>query len=114
MNINIKNVIFDIDNTLVHSISDDTPIDRDVYNNLSYVKKNGMTVFFRPRLSEFLDVMFSKYNVSVWTAANKAYAEFICKMIMKNRKVDFVYSSEHCYLSNDNRGGGGIHRIIWI
>ena len=62
MNRNRKNVIFDIDNTLVHSISDDTPIDRDVYNNLSYVKKNGMTVFFRPGLGEFLDVMFSKYK----------------------------------------------------
>lgn len=99
-----KNVIFDIDNTLVHTVFNTTPHNPKLYNILKHHKDDELTVFMRPGLDDFLDDVFSKYNVSVWTAGNKVYADYICNLIMKDRKLDFIYSSWHCSQSNKNRG----------
>lgn len=97
-----KNVIFDIDNTLVHTIFNDTPHDSYLYKKLKYHKDDELTVFFRPGLEKFLDIVFKKYNVSIWTAGNMEYAKYICELIMKGRKLDFIFSKWHCDRSNSD------------
>ena len=61
-------------------------------------------IFERPHLQDFLDYVFEKFNVSVWTAASKDYALFIVdNIILKkdkpDRKLDYVFFSYHCDIS---------------
>jgi FMN phosphatase YigB (HAD superfamily) len=60
-------------------------------------------VFERPHVQEFLDWLFSEYNVGVWTAASKDYALFIIEKIVladrPERKLDFIFFSYHCDVS---------------
>ena len=110
----IKNIILDLDNTLVSSIktnesnkesimllkkqADKENIIKyyDLYND---EKKLIYVVFTRPNLNTFLDYVFSKYNVSIWTAGTRCYASFIIKNIMKNRKIDYVFFDYHVNIS---------------
>jgi TFIIF-interacting CTD phosphatase-like protein len=66
-------------------------------------------VFERPGLQRFLDWLFREYRVSVWTAASKDYALFVVdKIILKNtpdRKLDFIFFSYHCDISNAKKAG---------
>ena len=110
----IKNIILDLDNTLVSSIktnesnkesimllkkqADKENIIKyyDLYNDQ---KKLIYVVFTRPNLDTFLDYIFSKYNVSIWTAGTRCYASFIIKNIMKNRKIEYVFFDYHVNIS---------------
>jgi len=55
-------------------------------------------VFERPGLQEFLDYLFEKFNVLVWTAATKDYAAFIVDKILiqsKPRKLHYLFVNHH-------------------
>ena len=69
----------------------------DLYNDngqLIYV------IFTRPNLNTFLDFIFSRYNVSIWTAGTRCYASFIIKNIFKGRKIEYILFDYHVNISN--------------
>lgn len=114
MNYNKKNIILDLDETLINAqiIEDfDLELYKSLYkskltNNKSpfrfEIMEDYYIIFQRPHLQEFLDYIFNNFNVSVWTAASKDYALFIIKnfiLIKPNRKLDYMFYSYHCSFS---------------
>lgn len=106
-----KNIILDLDQTIISSE------DYGEYNPKTNPKKDSKfthydmegcyMVFERPGLQSFLDYLFSKYNVSIWTAASKDYATFIIDKIIltkPDRKLDWVFFSYHCDISEEHTG----------
>ena len=79
--------------------------------------ENYYVIFGRPGLQKFLDYLFQNFNVSVWTAASKDYALFIIdKLVLAGRperKLDYVFFSYHCKISNKLKNGSKDLSILW-
>ena len=103
----IQNIVLDLDQTLVSAEAvEDFNINRDMKKAIKFdfqIMPNFYIIFERPYLQEFLTYIFANYNVSVWTAATKDYADFVVKNIIiagrPERKLDFVFHSDHCKMS---------------
>lgn len=102
-----KNIILDLDNTLISAISksEETKKTKLKLKGIPYVSMHGIyKIYERPKLQEFLDFIFENFNVSVWTAASTSYALFIIKnfiYVKKNRKLDYIFTSYHCKQSKE-------------
>jgi|688.fasta_scaffold185111_3 hypothetical protein len=101
------NLVLDLDNTIISSLTKDEFENRKIDNKVKFQPVcNGLYYTMeRPYLNEFLNYIFPRFHVSVWTAASKDYAqEIIEKFIIKgkkNRKLrGFLYNS-HCKESMD-------------
>lgn len=72
-------------------------------------------IYERPYLQEFLDEIFSKYNVSVWTAASMDYALFICENIIEqnDRKLYLKLFDFHCDLAEEEEKGMKNLKMLW-
>lgn len=103
----IKNIILDLDLTLISSIPIDeiSPVETILKHE---TMKKYFKIFSRPYLQYFLDYIFENYSVSVWTAASKDYAMFIIKTFIldnhPNRHLDYVFFSYHCSESEKHTG----------
>ena len=79
--------------------------------------ENYYVIFCRPGLQKFLDYLFKNFNVSVWTAASKDYALFIIEKLVlagrPERKLDYVFFSYHCKISNKLKNGSKDLSILW-
>ena len=117
----IMNIVLDLDQTL---ISAEATEEYDHKKNKDKAKlfdfhnmDNYYIVFERPGLQNFLDYLFENFNVSVWTAASKNYAMFIIdKVLLKdkpNRKLNWVFFSEHCDMSKKNTKNSKNLKILW-
>lgn len=112
----IKNVVLDLDETLISSIeiselNSDPKLFEKYKERVNLFKHYRMDDDFiiteRPGLQEFLDFLFENYKVSVWTAASKDYALFIVKNIIlckPGRKLEVQMYSEHCDSSKQKTG----------
>lgn len=115
------NVILDLDQTLISAEADeeyDFEKNKEKAKLFEFEDMDGYyIVFARPGLQEFLDYLFANFNVSVWTAASKDYALFIIeKMILANkdnRKLDWIFFSYHCDLSEEHKGSSKDLSTIW-
>lgn len=112
---NKKNIILDLDNTLISSVATE---DWDKKNNKkaklfpNYKLEDIYIIFERPHLQEFLDYLFANFNVSIWTAATLDYALFIIDNIIlkdKERKIDYIFYYYHCKLGENKYGDGYKH-----
>ena len=102
------NVVLDLDQTLISAeateefnFNDEQLKDRAKALGI-YNMDDIYIVFERPHLQEFLDKLFEKYNVSVWTAASKDYAIFIIKNMIMNKEsrcLDYIFFSYHGEIS---------------
>jgi TFIIF-interacting CTD phosphatase-like protein len=76
-------LLLDLDGTLMTSMTSHTPCIPD------FIYRHQGTVFYkvfnRPFLNVFLDKCFELYNVGIWTASHKDYAEYISKKILGQR-----------------------------
>jgi TFIIF-interacting CTD phosphatase-like protein len=83
----------------------------------NYNMDNYFYVFERPYLQPFLDEIFKKYKVSVFTAASKDYCLFIVdKIILQdkpNRKLQYVFFDHHCKLAKKKYGGTKNLKLLW-
>jgi len=72
-------------------------------------------VFERPGVQEFLDFLFKNFTVSIWTAASKDYALFIIEKVIlkKDRKLDYIFFSYHCDISEKKRKGTKDLSLLW-
>jgi len=115
------NIILDLDQTLISA----EPYDKyDFKKNSNKAKMFDFTdmngyyiVFHRPHLQGFLDFVFENFNVSIWTAATKSYALYIINNIIlkdhKERKIDWVFFSYHCGISEKKKGGTKNLKSLW-
>lgn len=80
---NKLNLVLDLDNTIISSLSF-KELDKKIKNRkLSFDDmEDYYRVFHRPYLQEFLDYAFNNFHVSVWTAASRDYASFIIDNII--------------------------------
>lgn len=100
------NIVLDLDNTIISSLT------KDEFNKKKIEHKSEFTsvcdgmyyTMARPHLQEFLDYIFPRFHVSVWTAASKDYAKEIIKKFILNKKNrnlrGFLYDT-HCKESMD-------------
>jgi len=91
----LRNLVLDLDNTLIFGFRQDQPNFLDI--DLSKGVKVGDYLFFiRPYCYEFLDYIFRKYNVGIFTAATKLYADdVIDTFFLKYKKhLHFVFIKE--------------------
>jgi hypothetical protein len=110
------NIFLDLDQTIISGeVLKDEDDDDEIYDIESNKTKainfnfhnmeNYYVIFERPGLQKFLDYLFKNFNVSIWTAASKDYGLFIAeKFILKGhpeRKLDFMFFSYHCDLSEN-------------
>jgi len=107
------NLYLDLDNTLISAVDYKTHSrmskkDKDLYEETlgKPSKMDGVYIIYkRPYLDDFLDYIFTHYNVSIWTAASKNYALFIYDNIiipdskMNERELNNLLFSYHCNLS---------------
>lgn len=97
------NIILDLDNTLISSVS---------YNRISntyrtlnlkhHVFETSYVIYERPGVQAFLDFLFKNFDVSVWSAATKEYVMFIVDNIVcakRGRRLKMVLHSAHCDMS---------------
>ena len=112
-------LLLDLDQTVISSVPAEDISFRKYKTKAKKFDSHNMDgyyiVFERPGLQKFLDWIFANYTVSVWTAASKDYALFIIdRIILKkpDRKIDFVFFSYHCDLSERMKNGSKDLSII--
>lgn len=115
-------LILDLDETLIHSISKEEMkgMNKKDKQALLKFKTHNMddyyTVVERPGLQQFLDYIFKKFNVSIWTAASKDYALFVIENIIAikpDRKIDWIMFSYHCDMSKKEKKGSKDLNMLW-
>jgi len=112
-----KNIILDLDNTILSSV-EFHKLKKIPPNNLEFHDMDtSFRVFVRPGLEQFLEYIFENFNVSVWTAASKDYAIFIIKnIILKNhpeRRLKFVFIDYHGKISEKHYSHPKYLEILW-
>lgn len=116
MNDKKYNIILDLDNTLISAEpTEEFPFDKPGIKEKSlkfriFNMDNLYIVFERPYLQEFLDYLFSNFNVSIWTYSSRLYMTFILENIIlrsdkPERRIDFVFFHYHCEISNKKKRG---------
>lgn len=102
------NVVLDLDNTLIYSIPfSKFPKRRSVmHSRPHHFMDDEYVIFERPGLQEFLDFLFSHFNVMVWSAASPEYVEFIVENILskEGRHFEYVLNSDNCEDCQDYYG----------
>ena len=102
-NPNKKTLILDLDETLIHSDLDfifkkhitTLYFDSDEEGNLE--KNIPIPLILRPNLFEFLNNVYEKYELIIFTASNKNYADKIIDYIEKDKKYfSLRLYREHC------------------
>lgn len=113
--------VLDLDQTLISAEPKD---EYDFSKNRAKAKKfvfhdmdGYYIVFERPGLQKFLTYIFDNFNVSIWTAASKDYALFIIDKIIlagnKNRKLNYIFYSYHCDVSESWKKGTKDLSLLW-
>jgi len=120
------NIILDLDSTIINSLSpkelkyaSESFQEKFTHYDMKDTKTNVLyyRVFERPYLQMFLDYLFSNFDVSVFTAADKDYALFIADTIIKNgtkgRRLKHFLFGYHSELSENYYHSPKDLRILW-
>lgn len=112
MNTNIC-VLFDLDNTCIHSIEKDK-VSRDWLKDseLDYFEAYEFIVFKRPHVDKFIEWVGKNARVGVWSAGEKDYVHNLASKLFKGVKLDMVLWREHCKQSQD--ATGNLKDIQWL
>jgi carboxy-terminal domain RNA polymerase II polypeptide A small phosphatase len=86
---NRKLLVLDIDETLVYGT--EQPLER-----VADLHVGQYHVYFRPHLSDFLDVCFRWFEVGVWTSSGESYACEVVRTIMAARNRVFLWDRRRC------------------
>lgn len=112
-------IILDIDETLI-SAAERTKCSAEILNRRflfqhSFTEDNSFIICERPHLQPFLDHLFTTYNVSIWTAANKYYLQHIIKNVIlrNNRRIFLMFWSDHVKVSQEIYQTNKQLSILW-
>lgn len=88
----MKLIIFDIDETLIHSC------DEWIGRKPDFIAANKM-IFIRPYAKEFIDRLKSEYKLAVWSAAHGQYLnEIVYKLFGNTKQLEFIWGRTECEL----------------
>jgi hypothetical protein len=113
------NVILDLDNTLIYSISQEKfPKKKTHLHSMKHYKMDDdYYVFERPGLQTFLNWLFKNFNITVWSAASPEYVEFIVKNVIEKNKrnIEYILNSDNCEESQTVYGDKHIKNLnmLW-
>lgn len=95
-----KYVILDIDQTLLKSehrfqteIKTNILPNEFIMTSISY--DDVFIVRKRKNLDEFISNLEKNYNIVVWSAGEETYVKQLVNIIFKNRKIAYVFTSNH-------------------
>lgn len=92
------NIVFDLDETLIHS---ENPIDHDKsYNYI--ISENNIGLFERPYLKEMLKEISTYYNIILFSAGKSDYVEAILDKIGIKNQFSIILSREFCISPCEN------------
>ncbi len=110
------NVLLDIDETLLRYVK------KDIWEQIPNRMEFG-TIFFkeyvfmlRPNIREFLNYLFSKFNVSIWTWGCAEYAHIVSNILTHGQPQKFkdILSLEDAEIASIiNETGGKDLRYLW-
>lgn len=95
-----KYIIFDLDETLIHTFENMEYYENLKHENQTYkIEFGDMSLWgvFRPNLFKMLNNLKNKYKLAVWSAGNYDYVKKIVEIIFKNIDLEFIWSREKCY-----------------
>jgi hypothetical protein len=109
----IECIILDIDNTLVHAVNPRL-VDPLWLTKFETRNSKDYCIFLRPGLHKFLDYIFSKYKVGVFSAGDSEYVNFVANNIIANssRKIEFVLSNKDFEVCKYETGD--LKSISWV
>lgn len=82
--INIKNIILDIDETIIHTMMTECKAD-----HVFSIEKTKYYVLYRPHLHSFINFIFTNFEtINIWTAATYDYAKNIISKLLVTMLVD--------------------------
>jgi RNA polymerase II subunit A small phosphatase-like protein len=85
------NIILDIDQTLLHAVPEEEDT---MHTHVSSFE--NLHIYLRPGLRVFLHFLFKHFQVAVFTAGIKEYADYVVKTFFPQQPV-FIYSRKHFY-----------------
>ena len=98
-----KTLVLDLDETLVHSSMTPFTKPSDISITINVKGKNyNVYVLKRPYLEHFLMEMSYIYEIIVFTASLKEYAEPLMKRLDKHKVIKCVLNREHCLFEQGN------------
>lgn len=99
----IKNIILDIDQTLIDTIFLDLKFIKQYPP--AYLQIEDFLIYKRPYFNEFFDYCFKKFDtVSIWTAGTKEWINIFLTYILTKEQKNKIYKTwckEHCTIIND-------------
>lgn len=99
-------LVLDLDETLIYSMREP--------QGPSLFQIYGFHVYLRPQFAEFLESLWSDYDIAVWSAASANYVEGIVSKIFPNpERLKFVWSGLKCTWRSDpeRRDSYGVKRL---
>jgi RNA polymerase II subunit A small phosphatase-like protein len=88
----MKLIIFDIDETLIHSC------DEWIGRKPDFIAANKM-IFVRPYAKELINLLKSEYQIAVWSAAYGQYLhEIIDFLFGSSKQLEFIWDRTKCEL----------------
>ena len=109
-NVSKKILILDLDETLVHSSfypfnsDDETDTNSDIFFTILFNNKYyDVYVLLRPFFHEFLEKMSKAFDIYIFTASIKEYAEPLLIKLDKKNLIKKKLFRENCTLSEDNK-----------
>ena len=94
-------LILDLDETLIYSIP------KSQYKNESYdfLIEDDYYVKIRPHAESFVMEMAKHFELAVWTAATRDYAEYIVRELFKKNEIElqFFHAREQCVEKEETR-----------
>src|SRR3990167_4879064 len=105
------NVILDLDQTLIHSVPETSPIP---WSEAKTFFIPGYRVYKRPYLDEFLRHILRDpwYNVGIWSAGTRVYVhEVIAHLIPDQSKLLFVMTLDDCNEQRQKPLSKALYRI---
>lgn len=101
-----KTIIFDLDETLAHCVRKENPLrPPDVHLDIKLMSGQNLRAGFniRPYTRECLEMVNKHFEVVVFTASHKWYADCILDYIDPEHKlIQHRLYRDHCIKSNDN------------
>ena len=102
-------LLLDLDETLIHSEIYTNQINYDhkfsincsTSSNTPNITTETIVIWTRPNLHKFLTALSSKYNLGLYTASNKQYAEAILNKINIQHFFEIQLYREHCILIHE-------------
>ena len=109
-------LILDLDECLFHSVyeSEFSTQSYDFIKNSFEVLGGHYRTMFRPHLQEFIEFAFENFDVAIWTAAGRDYADFLInKMDISISELQFFYSEKNCTPKYDYGDGWGMGHMVY-